>query len=264
MGVDGRGPWIEEAQRLAEQLSTGELAEILAFSHACDCCETEGELHRSLLQLAEFLGYEFVLYAHMASSYDAKGAVHVENLSNPVAWMEEYTQRGYVETDPVRRELEAWLARGVSRGAFCWDDYERTLSDAEAEVIARRRSYGLHSGFSAFCDSPRQDAVFLVSFASRREERPTERALLVGELVAAHLNRCRKRLDLSSRVARLTTRERVVARWLADGKTNGEIAEILDVSEATAKYHVANILAKLETASRQSAVSILIAERCLT
>jgi len=85
----------------------------------------------------------------------------------------------------------------------------------------------------------------------------------VGKLIASHLNRCRKRLDLSTLVRKLTKRERTVAGWLVVGKTDGEIAEILGVSEGTAKYHVANILAKLQAGSRQSAVSILMAERCL-
>ncbi|MGC4118137.1 MAG: helix-turn-helix transcriptional regulator [Myxococcales bacterium] len=52
-------------------------------------------------------------------------------------------------------------------------------------------------------------------------------------------------MDLSNLVKKLTRRERSVAGWLVEGKTNGEIAKILGVSEATAKYHVANILAKL-------------------
>jgi DNA-binding CsgD family transcriptional regulator len=199
----------------------------------------------------------------MATRYETAGHVCVVNLSNPVEWMEEYDRKGYLEHDPVRRELERWLARKETLGAFRWDAYDRKLSAIEETIIARRTHYGLRSGFSAFCDSWRHDAVFLVSFASRREEPPGKREMELGKLVASHLNRCRKRLDLSTLVRKLTRRERTVAGWMVDGKTNGEIAEILDVSEATAKFHVANILAKLKAGSRQSAVAILIAERCL-
>ncbi|MBI5543916.1 MAG: LuxR family transcriptional regulator [Deltaproteobacteria bacterium] len=255
--------WTSEALQWSQLLAKDDLAAALSFCNACLTCEREEHLHESILGFADLIGAKFVLYAYMKSSYDSAGYVCLKNLSNPVAWMEEYAERNYIEHDPVRRELEVWLSRGETHGVFAWDAYDRKLSPIEEKIIERRTHWGLRTGFSAFCDSPRHDAVFLVSFASRRKEPPSQRAMLMGKLIVAHLNRCRKRLDLSSVVARLTPRERTVAKWLVDGKTNSEIAQILDVTEATAKYHVANILAKLEAASRQVAVSILIAERCL-
>jgi DNA-binding CsgD family transcriptional regulator len=48
----------------------------------------------------------------------------------------------------------------------------------------------------------------------------------------------------------LTPREREVARLLADGLTNSQIAERLYISPRTAAVHVSNILAKLGMASR--------------
>jgi non-specific serine/threonine protein kinase len=48
----------------------------------------------------------------------------------------------------------------------------------------------------------------------------------------------------------LTLREREVARLLAQGYTNRQIAEALTIAERTAETHVSNILTKLELASR--------------
>ncbi|MCM2333207.1 MAG: LuxR family transcriptional regulator [Anaeromyxobacteraceae bacterium] len=265
-GLDRVGSPLERsfhAAKLASLFSGGELSELLTFCDGCLLHQREEALHAALVALGGRFGFEFVLYAYMTSSYGADRAVQLRNLTNPAAWMEEYAARGFLGCDPVRMELEHRLARGESQGAFAWDAYERALSAEEEEVIARRRAFGLRHGFSAYCDSSRHDAVFLVSFATGRDEPPGARALAVGRLVVPHLNRCRRRLDLSGRIERLTDRERAVARWLVDGKTNGEIARILSVSDATAKFHVANILEKLGTSSRQGAVSILIAERCL-
>lgn len=252
-----------DADQLASLFTGSELAELLTFCDGCLLHQREEALHVALVALGARLGFEFVLYAYMTTSYGADRAVQLRNLSNPVAWMEEYAARGFLGCDPVRVELEHRLARGERQGAFAWDAYHRALSAEEEEVIARRRAVGLRHGFSAYCDSPRHDAVFLVSFATGRDAPPGERALAAGRLVVSHLNRCRRRLDLSGRIERLTEREKAVARWLVDGKTNGEIARILSVSEATSKFHVANILEKLGTSSRQGAVSILIAERYL-
>ena len=48
----------------------------------------------------------------------------------------------------------------------------------------------------------------------------------------------------------LTAREREVAALLADGLTNGQLAERLFISPKTAAVHVSNILAKLGLSTR--------------
>lgn len=55
--------------------------------------------------------------------------------------------------------------------------------------------------------------------------------------------------------ALLTRRELDVLRLVTDGQTNGTIASALFVSEATVKYHVRNILRKLNASNRAEAVS---------
>jgi DNA-binding CsgD family transcriptional regulator len=52
---------------------------------------------------------------------------------------------------------------------------------------------------------------------------------------------------------RITAAEERVLRWLARGKTNKEIAAILDISPATVKRHVEKILTKLGLRNRVEA-----------
>ncbi|MGA8029451.1 MAG: response regulator transcription factor [Bryobacteraceae bacterium] len=58
------------------------------------------------------------------------------------------------------------------------------------------------------------------------------------------------------RVETLTPRELQVLRILADGLGNKQIAGQLGISDHTAKFHVAQILAKLNAGSRAEAVAI--------
>lgn len=259
-GRAGDGP---DQLRLAALLTREELGELLTFCNDCLRHEREEQLHEAMVALGERLGFEFVLYTNMASTYAEGEPISMRNLTNPVPWMEEYASHGYLAHDPVRRELEIRLKRGEMLGAFVWDQYDRELAAIEEEIITRRRAHGLRQGFSAYCESSRHDVLFLVSFATAKDAPPSDRALMVGRTVVPHLNRCRKRLDLSARVAQLSEKERIVAEWLVAEKNNGEIARILGISEATAKFHVANILKKLETKNRLGAAAVLIAERCL-
>jgi DNA-binding NarL/FixJ family response regulator len=54
----------------------------------------------------------------------------------------------------------------------------------------------------------------------------------------------------------LTVRELEVLQWLSRGHSNLQIARELHVGQETIKFHVANILSKLEVASRSKAVAL--------
>ena len=56
----------------------------------------------------------------------------------------------------------------------------------------------------------------------------------------------------------LTEREITVLRLVADGKTNKEIANNLDLSEKTVKNHVRNIFHKLQVYDRTQAAILAI------
>lgn len=51
----------------------------------------------------------------------------------------------------------------------------------------------------------------------------------------------------------ISPREAEILFWTAQGKTNAEVAVILDISPATAKKHLENIYAKLGVENRQAA-----------
>lgn len=54
----------------------------------------------------------------------------------------------------------------------------------------------------------------------------------------------------------LTARENQVLALLVEGLSNAQIAKRLVISESTAKFHVSNVLAKLQAGSRAEAVAI--------
>lgn len=62
--------------------------------------------------------------------------------------------------------------------------------------------------------------------------------------------------QLSSLGHDLTPREKEVLNLLAQGNTNREIGQELQISQGTVRLHVSNILAKLDVSNRTEAVSV--------
>jgi len=59
----------------------------------------------------------------------------------------------------------------------------------------------------------------------------------------------------------LTERERAVLQLMVRGLTNFQIAHQTGISEATVRFHVGNILSKLEVSNRTEAVHVALKHR---
>lgn len=56
----------------------------------------------------------------------------------------------------------------------------------------------------------------------------------------------------------LTEREKEVLRWLAHGKSNWEVSVILKISERTVRFHINNIMKKLDAVNRTHAMALVL------
>ena len=97
---------------------------------------------------------------------------------------------------------------------------------------------------------------YLVKGAAPEQIRESVRRVAAGESILSS-NLAAK---LAESIARpqLSQRERQVLNQLANGRSNKEIAQILYISEHTAKAHVKAIMAKLNADSRTEVISIAI------
>jgi DNA-binding NarL/FixJ family response regulator len=84
-------------------------------------------------------------------------------------------------------------------------------------------------------------------------------SLLDPAVTNAVLDRLRKgkRLLEDEKLARLSPQEERILGLIADGKTNKEIGDELDLAEKTVKNYVSSILSKLEVARRAEAAAYL-------
>jgi DNA-binding CsgD family transcriptional regulator len=95
----------------------------------------------------------------------------------------------------------------------------------------------------------------------------TERDRLMLNLLQPHINQAQRNAELATaRLAAhaqplaaygLTPRETEVARWVAQGKSNPEIAIILQTSPRTVEKHMEKILEKLGVENRTAAATMI-------
>jgi DNA-binding NarL/FixJ family response regulator len=118
-----------------------------------------------------------------------------------------------------------------------------TVSEADEDLFEAIRS-GAHGYLVK--STPSADFFELLE-ALDRGEAPLSRGL-AGKILR-HL------ASGGGEAAALTPREVEVVRLVAGGDTNREIATSLEISEATVKFHMSNVLAKLHLANRAQVVA---------
>jgi DNA-binding CsgD family transcriptional regulator len=220
----------------------------------------------------------WMLSKAVSGEADAASEARARRRSDDAA---EAISRGTRYGDLLRNSVEVAIATGeaglLAEAYRAWEIAERSRlldrSDPAAWDRAASAREALPQPYEAAYARFRHAEAILATEGSRDE---AERALRIAYATAAVLEARpllrwierlgrRARLSLTAerpagRVRRpsteLTPREREVVAYLAEGRTNREIAEALFVSERTASVHVSNLMGKLEARSRFEAAAI--------
>lgn len=90
-----------------------------------------------------------------------------------------------------------------------------------------------------------------IIFSEKHEETAAVREMAAEETVQEDLDLAKQFQEFG-----LTKRELEIAGLIAEGKSNGEIAQVLFISKATVKKHISNIFEKTGAARREELVRI--------
>lgn len=193
-----------------------------------------------------------VSYHHFAKM-DARGKLvqGVRTHGFPADWVAHYLENHLFEHDPI-----VALAARTSK-PFFWADIRHLveLTGAEESMIRQLEAADLGDGLSVQVHGVglRHGYVGL-GFGGNR---PTIDDAHLFELKCAaqiaHLRYCELEPLDHEAPSRLSPREREVMQWIARGKSNGVIAEILSLSRHTVDTLVRRIFEKLEVSDRTTA-----------
>lgn len=174
-------------------------------------------------------------------------------------WFDRYMEQGFYKHDPMAKRTREtahpffWSAVPVERPAA-----KRVMNEA-AEC-------GLHDGLSVpiFGSSGEQSCVTMGG--EQLDIPPRGRQALHLMSIYTHDRARALRVNFASwgeepKVGCLTAREREVLKWVALGKTDWEIGEILNIAETTSTAHMQNICRKLDASTRAQAVATAMMRR---
>lgn len=207
------------------------------------------DLLHAMVSSARDLEFDFCTVATRVPAPLAAPSVHVTT-SYSASWQNRYLENNYLVCDPVV------LQSLRTRSPFTWD--ESFFSDSK-EFYEDASSEGIRFGWTHSVHGP-NNTISLVSLArsaeaiSTRELKDKQCELAwftqtVQICVARHL--LPKLIPLIE--VKLSSREISVLRWIAEGKSSNDIAEILRISKRTVDLHANNSVAKLGAPNRTAA-----------
>lgn len=162
----------------------------------------------------------------------------------------------YLSSDFQRLDIvpRAALAAGKP---IRWTDIWRSseLTPEERDFLTSLRSIDFSDGFSMPCYGPnnRNAVVGIGKMTVETDVSPSHLALLHSAAQAAHLRLCTLFAEEVTRNRQLSMREKEILDWVARGKSNGVIADILAISPGTVDTYMRRIYEKLEVSDRTSA-----------
>lgn len=216
--------------------------------------EDTPEIEEVIRKLRDLLRVDHIVYHSSklgASPSDPQRGPYIR-LTYPATWIMRYLQMGYGDIDPVLREA---FRRTIP---FEWS--ELTIeSEAEASFLADAASHGVGPhGFSIPVLSKRghRGHFGLSSSMPTREWLTflrTARPTLIE--IANRLHRRVIAEVFGEDGPHLTARELECLRWVALGKSTGEIAAILKISPHTTRGYLKSVHYKLDCVTSAQAVT---------
>jgi DNA-binding CsgD family transcriptional regulator len=219
--------------------------------------DSEQSLMDVIRRSATALGFDHFMLGIEVARPLLKPVQHVSS-GYPPGWRRTYAENEYARKDPTVSHCKAQAT------PLLWSETMYTAQSRDLWEDAR--AHGIGFGMSV----PVHDFAGSKSMFSLARDRPLDQDPQVIEHIracaqviasCAHfvMNRLFVPALLSKVDPRLTAREQECLGWTAKGKTAAEVGMILNISEATAVFHLNNVVRKLNVANKTQAVAMAVA-----
>jgi len=164
----------------------------------------------------------------------------------PDGWLENYVARGHQQIDPMMR------LNHESAGLFSWnlDDWDGLLSERQEAWRSDNRQAGIHAGITIPDRSDNHLKIITLCGRHNPLDVQDRRALHYAGLEALFRMHQLGLKPAYENFPVLSPRERECLQWMAAGKSDWEIGQILSISEKTVSTHVDRVKHKLGVGTR--------------
>lgn len=216
---------------------------VRGFQRATSWQALEEELDRVCARLG--CAY-FALTHHVDFGTEPERGIRLHNY--PCSWAEWFDAHRLGSTDPVHR------ASHTTAAGFRWRDIGRlvALTPIDRRVLARASAHGIGDGLTIPSHVP-GELRGSCSFATRGGTALAETALPLAQLAGTFAFEAARQIVHPAPVsvlAHLTPRQLECILWVARGKTDWEIGQILHVSSATVTEHLRNARDRCDAPTR--------------
>jgi LuxR family quorum sensing-dependent transcriptional regulator len=173
-------------------------------------------------------------------------------LSWPPEWKQRYFTQNYVAEDPAQLHLSR------CRLPYTWNEMLACpyYSARQRQIVHEASEFGLNVGYIVPIRQVGCGPAMVTIAGAKVELAETAQMELHLAAMYAHAHvRCVSQANRETQlVPPLGPRERECLQWVADGKTDWEISEILSISEKTANTYIERAKQKFGVATRMQAV----------
>jgi LuxR family quorum sensing-dependent transcriptional regulator len=173
----------------------------------------------------------------------------------PNDWYQIWTKR-YYRLDPLVERARASCA------PFRWTDLRAEFVSRGLHVFEDAKEFGIADGLSASYSLGSGGIAGITIGTPKFDLDPDAKASILLGLAYCELKLSRV-AHQPKETSRLSERERECLCWVAAGKTDWEISEILGISQQTVHKHVSNALKKLSASTRAHAIALALRERLI-
>ena len=224
----------------------------LDFVQKVEALSTFDEICAAISEELKWFGFTCVTSFMMPGPGEPfKKGIHLN--TRPKDYIDRYEEKNYVARDPVVTELRHSIR------PFSWSDVlqRRKLSVPDKRIIEEAKEFDVNDGLIVPIVTL-TGSISVFSPCGRNPDLSPDARRSV-ELISLYSHEALKRnlLEHSRHEEAhtpLTAREREIMRWVACGKSDEEIAQILAIAPGTVTLHVQNAKRKLDAFRRTFAV----------
>lgn len=242
-----------EAAMDYKKFSKKELSDILDLINAAVTSKTEQDIIRFTTGLKDLVGADHAVCGlGEITSRQLSRILKIVNLDYPMEWLRIYAAEELYKNDPIiKYNYEFSKTHLWSEAMAVYKDEPFVDFMNKASEFGLR--YGVASGISE--EGSKRGSIFSFSGNSNRF---SEHQKDILDIITPHVHQALVRVCgiEDRRDFSLSSREKEVLNWIKEGKTNWEIAIILNISERTVKFHVQNIERKLNAVNKSHAIAI--------